>query len=175
MDYAMEKKSHQITVPNVTLVYPWEADVISATKSWLVHEYEIKVSRSDFLADKNKKAKHKDLSDRFKTGAKYREPKTDWERSWFESGYTTKFWINTPNYFWYVTHGFEIETDEIPHYAGWMVVEWEQRKFGGNFRMRLKKNAPRIHTDKMPESTRLKLGRWLSFKLSNMYDMVYLS
>lgn len=177
LTYAMERKNHQFAVPNVTMIYPWEADMVSVTSSWLVHEYEIKISRSDFLADKNKKMKHQDLQQRFSTGAEFRKPETTRQRTLFEMGLTTGFKIRVPNYFWYVTYGFDIEITELPPYAGWMTVEWKKgtgwdKQWG--FRRSIQRKAPRIHTDKMAEATRLKLGRWLSFKLKNLYRTNYL-
>ena len=183
MGYAMETKKHQFAVPNVTLIYPWEADMISVTSSWLVHEYEIKISRSDFIADKNKKMKHSDLRQRYSTGEEMRKPKTAHERALFDMGLTSPFKRSTPNYFWYVTNGFDIETAEIPSYAGWMTVEWKkgigwtdnyERKEYWGWRCQVLRKAPRIHSSKIAKATRLKLGRWLSFKLKNIYQTTYL-
>lgn len=66
-----------------------EHDVLSLYKSGYIAEFEVKVSRSDFLADfKKKKFKHYGSSDR------------------------------TPNYISYVCPEGLISTDEIPHFAG---------------------------------------------------------
>lgn len=80
MRWAMEAK-HECAVPNTTNVFYWEADLISVTKAGLAHEFEIKISLSDYKADAKKKMKHWHL----------------------ENG------DRCPAYFWYVTYGFEIE------------------------------------------------------------------
>ena len=97
----------------------FEMDVVSLSKSGMLHEYEVKISRSDFLADKKK---HK------KTGItkfeRYDKPIMNRENE-------------CPNYFYYVCPDGLIDKNKIPIYAGlyyyaddlvWMV-----------------KNAKRIH------------------------------
>lgn len=50
----LSNKRHKLIVPNTKLFY-WESDLISVTNSNLIYEYEIKISRQDFLVDKRKK------------------------------------------------------------------------------------------------------------------------
>lgn len=148
MRYAMEEKHHEIAIPNITEIYRWEADVLSVTKSLLVHEFEIKISKADYLRDIKKIYKHYCLSTEVLAAHM------------------------SPNYFWYVSFGFEI--DNLPRYAGWLsVVPHERRKIG--YEVIVRKSAPRIHALKMGDITRLKLSRWLSFKLKNMYQNTYLN
>lgn len=71
---------------------PWECDVLAISKSNLASEYELKITRSDFLAD-FKKPKHK----KFERG---------------EGGYISKFW--------YVVPEGLIKKKEVPDYAGLM-------------------------------------------------------
>lgn len=144
--WVMEQKNHEIAIPNLTMMYRWEADVISVTKAHLVHEFEIKVSRSDFLADK-KKFKHEFLSQHI---------------TW------------SPNYFWYATWDIEIAEGELPAYAGWLTISSSSRaRFG--FEVRTKKPAPLLHSEKMRDKDRSRVSRWLSYKLKNMYQQVYLT
>jgi len=75
-------------------VFRWESDFVSITTSGFAHEYEIKISKSDFKRDSEKVWKHKVLLDRY-------EPKTA-----------------KPNYFWYVTPPGLVELAEVPEYAG---------------------------------------------------------
>lgn len=149
MRYAMEEKKHEITIPNITMFYRWEADVLSITKSLLVHEFEIKIAKSDYQRDHEKKYKHYCLS-------------TEVLASHM-----------APNYFWYATWGFEIE--ELPPYAGWVAVVPDERKWKRYaYSVVVRKAAPRLHTLKIDDGKRLKLSRWLSFKLKNMYETSYL-
>jgi hypothetical protein len=153
MRWAMEEKKHQLAIPNATIVYSWEADLLSVTSSWLTHEFEIKLSKSDHRAD-FKKVKHYRFSQQWQYGKGKRLE-------------------HTPNYFWFATYGYEVDvTTLLPPYAGWLTVEWHERS--GVFMVKVQRAAPRLHTEKMRENTRLKLGRWLSFKLKNMYRIAYL-
>lgn len=150
MRWCMETKNHELVIPNLRSVYRWEADLLSATRAWLVHEFEIKLTHADFRADFDKKFKHVSLRMTHEhSGVPYR----------------------CPNYFWYVTYGFEIDEDELPDYAGWMHIEdkdasrWPHIKFG----IKERKNAPRLHMEKLSEKHRLRIARWLSYKLKNAY------
>lgn len=69
-----------------------EMDVVSMSKSGALREYEIKVSRADFKADKKKKTKH------------IRYGQSD---NWY-----------APNYFTYVCPDGLIKEAEVPEYSG---------------------------------------------------------
>lgn len=71
----------------------WEKDIASVSKSGLLREYEIKVTRSDFLADKKRKS------------LKF-------------AHYQMKQEGTAPNYFYYVCPKGLIKESEIPSYAG---------------------------------------------------------
>lgn len=137
MEWAMRSR-HECVVPNTTLVLPWEADLISLTKAGLVHEYEVKISLSDFKADARKTRKHFLL----------------------QNG-------RGPSYFWYATYGFDIEP---PAYAGWLRV-YEKEHLPGNYFAEVKKSAPRLHTNKLPERRMAQVLRSLSWRLVNLYQM----
>ena len=83
MKWVMVEKNHNCFIPNSNEFFFWEADLISVTKSGLVHEFEVKLNIYDFRADA-KKQKH----------------------AWIGQDY------NSPAYFWYVTYDFEIEPPE---------------------------------------------------------------
>lgn len=90
---------HRLIGENISHLLTHEMDVISVKRN-LIYEYEVKISRSDFLADK-KKGKFK----RFKANL---EP-------WYVSHCV-------PNYFSYVCPNTLIEENEIPDYAGLFYV-----------------------------------------------------
>jgi|SRR3972149_2314134 len=84
MKWLMEEKHHEFVIPNSTSLFgTWESDLVSVTKSGLLHEFEIKISRSDFKKDADKYKHHHIGKDSY-----------------------------SPAYFWYVTFGFEIEVPE---------------------------------------------------------------
>ena len=95
-NWLVRKRGHQIAVPN-TYLYNWEADLISITRSNFVHEYEVKISKSDFRADENKKAKHRTLCE-------------------------NKSATHSPKHFWYVSPADLIPLDEIPDHAGLIYI-----------------------------------------------------
>lgn len=92
MPWAMQRG--HIVLPNVYF-FNWEADMLSVTTVGKIVEYEIKVSRQDFKADKHKKKKHNALSSRLFNSRK-----------------------GIPNYFNYVSPPGIIDKDEVPDYAG---------------------------------------------------------
>ncbi len=55
--YYHQDRSNKI-IPNVKL-YDYEADLLRITKAGFLHEYEIKLTKSDYKADFKKSKKHK--------------------------------------------------------------------------------------------------------------------
>jgi hypothetical protein len=98
------------------------------------------------------------------------EPKSEFKRRLFEMGSITLV-PRCPNYFWYATFGFELPTDDLPPYAGWLRVRWHERY--KQYVVEVEREAPRIHRDKMRESNIHKVNRWLAYKLKNMYLAQY--
>lgn len=93
-------KQYQI---NGLYIFNWESDYLCLTKSGLIHEVEIKISREDFKNDfKNKKEKHLLLE------------KLDTQE-------------NKPNFFYYCVPENLISVEEIPEYAGLIYVINEYR------------------------------------------------
>lgn len=84
-------KGHEAICENFG--YNWEMDVASLSKSGMLHEYEVKISRSDFLADKIRK-----------------QTKFD--------HYEIRNERTCPNYFFYVCPENLIQPKEIPVWAG---------------------------------------------------------
>ena len=101
MRWAYWDKHHEIMIPNVHFyTSSFELDMISVTRAGLVHEYEIKISLSDYKRDFEKQCKHQLL----KLGSnRY-----------------------TPSYFWYAVAGFNLEAKDVPEYAGLIKIidEW---------------------------------------------------
>ena|ERR1700753_3664 len=115
-------RKHKYCLPNV-FFGRIELDVFALTNSGYTYEYEVKISRSDFLADKNKREKH----DRY-SKALNKE---------IISGFT-------PNRFYYVCPEGMIAPGEVPEYAGLIY-------FDGNYLKEIKP-APFIHKTKILES-----------------------
>ena len=106
-------------MPNVFLYGRNESDFVTLTRAGYVDEYEIKISRSDFQADK-KKHRH----DHYTQGHK-----------------SESIVKGLPNRFWYVVPEGLIETHEAPEYAGLLYV----RENGFIIQCRA---APKLHNNK---------------------------
>lgn len=103
-----------------------ECDVIAVTKSMIVTEFEVKISRADFKKD-FKKGKHQYLS-----------------------GKLSNDYRNIPNRFFFVCPTGLIKVEEVPEHAGLIYVKLftltDQDK--RHFEIELIKPAPLIHRDK---------------------------
>lgn len=157
MGWAMIDKAHQSAIPGSMSVFGWECDVLSLTKANMVHEYEIKITRSDYKADfRNKKRKHKSLVDR-------RSYAAVWKRYPENKNVQTL----TPNYFWFVTAPMDIE---IPEYAGHMIVKESNR---GPI-LEVIKTAPRLHREKIRANQVNSIARGLAFRTMKLMNEAHL-
>jgi len=96
-------KKHNPVCRSVKNIFSiWEHDVISLSENGMLYEFEIKVSRSDFLKEKRKGLK--------------------WEI------YSIPIHAQTPNYFFYVCNNGLIKLDEIPEFAGLIYVVGDKLK-----------------------------------------------
>jgi len=93
------EQSHNIQALNYHRSGYYESDILAITKSMLVTEVEVKVSRADFFADFKKKMKHYKLANRL----------------------INKNWI-IPNRFYFACPEGLIKIEEIPEYAGLIYV-----------------------------------------------------
>ena len=133
-EFRWEKRCMPVC-PTIELFNFFEADVAAVTKTGFVHEIEIKVSRSDFLADFKKSNSN---------GKKHEILQAKGDKN--------------PNYFWFATPKGLLKESDIPHYAGWIEVRWEWFSHypggkNGYFRLfiEFKKNAPRLHGAKVTQ------------------------
>jgi len=137
-------KQHNFIIPNIYLGSS-EADLISVTKAGYINEYEIKITRSDFKAD-FKKSKHSFLKDRQKT---------------FRS------------YFWFVAPEGLINADEIPEYAGFMIVRKMKNRYPfKGFACREIKRPPRLSSEKINAWQKDQILTAYMYRFWNMRDRV---
>lgn len=129
-------KRHPVTIDNCGACTIGKADLLSVTKARLVHEFEIKCSVADFHRDFEKKdTKHSRL-DRADNRL-----------------------MSLPNYFWFVTPGGLVDLEDIPEYAGLLIVDEEE--------CTVRKTAPRIHTDNLSDKDRRYIERGLTHRYWN--------
>lgn len=156
-------------------IFDWESDKFIETRSGLIYEFEVKVSKSDFKNDfKHKKDKHIILEGEEKYGDKYLPKYYEFLEEnkkvgkWAEMNFR-KYADNDPhylvgghkrpNYFYYCTPPGMIEADEVPSYAGLVQID----KAG---LITIKKKAPKLHSDKIKDSE-LGLGEKFYFNMDN--------
>lgn len=127
-------RKHKIAIPNA-FYYKWESDLLTVDDDDLIHEFEIKCSRFDYLNDSKKTEKHKALNGDFDLAM-------------------------IPNYFWYV-HPEEINIDEVQEFAGHIIVI----KRGMNYQISILKKAPQLHNIPIDRDAWQELAKKLFYKL----------
>jgi hypothetical protein len=131
-DWCSDKR-HPVTIDNCGACTIGKADLLSVTKARLVHEFEIKCTVTDFERDfADKDTKHKRL------------------------GRADNRLMSLPNYFWFATPPDLLDLDDIPEYAGLMIVDED-----GCFE---EKPAPRIHSDNLSDKDRRYIERGLTHR-----------
>lgn len=133
------RKQNKYVLRNCFVFGQWEADFFVQTRALLCIEFEVKVSRSDFLADfKHKPLKHLTL----KTKKKYGEHKVRQGKTWVKEIKEYPNMVpNIPNYFYYVVPYELIAANEVPEYAGLAYVD-------KSYQLSIVKKAPKLHTVK---------------------------
>lgn len=138
-------KNHEIIVPN-SCMFAWESDVVSVTRSGFTHEFEIKITRSDFKQDA-KKERTRLLLDPTVTG------------------YFHSHTVSRPNYFWYVTPEGMIAEAEVPDYAGLIYAMEPVVGYHLYFNTTKEiKPAQRIHREKITDAARQQLARSMTVR-----------
>lgn len=156
----LSRKQHSCIVPNV-FAYAWESDILSITKSGIVHEYEIKVSLSDFRKDSDKADKHEIL----KTGSRNL---SDYEKRFIDNG-SGVTWCDydpaskrvkhrRPNYFYYACPQNLIPASEVPEHAGLIYLSDKYSLF------EFVKPAPILHKEKVEDKIKQHIITSFMFK-----------
>lgn len=133
--------------PNLHYGANWEADVMMVHPSGYVTEYEIKLSRADFLADLKHKTQKHECMQAAMANRKIQPP------------------FELPNYLVYVCpSSLMMAPESLPDYAGLMVVT-------GDGRLKTVKRAPVIHRHKF--DTLQNLTKSLSWRLAKRMPVIY--
>lgn len=111
--------AYQVAIPNCFTQHDNEADLFLIRKSGFCDEVEVKITRSDFLNDKKKRVTHRGIEEH--------------EWTWRKDG--LKFCPNTKpkrdalldgdlqcNYFWYALKNGIAKIEEVPEFAGVIIV-----------------------------------------------------
>ena len=107
-------------------IFSWESDKFIETRSGLIYEFEIKISRSDYKNDFKKEDKHVILEgkEKYIPSVKKLDEFTWWTDDFKEE--RKKYYLTEnhkkPNYFYYAVPEGMISVDEVPDYAGLIYV-----------------------------------------------------
>lgn len=168
------------------LGYCGESDFLAVTKNGMIHEVEVKISRSDFKADFKKVDRHLHLSgigivqlDHNAPFRNYRLKYPVQDESWPKSKYKVSHVMHSwqiichqykpenyvakcrPNFFWYAVPEGLVRIDEVPDYCGLIEVGM----VNGFARMSIVRKAPRIHKENIfTDAMKMNMLRSLSFK-----------
>jgi hypothetical protein len=123
--------NHKYLINNAYL-FDWESDFFSVSESQYLYEYEIKVSKSDFKDDFNKKSKHQLLESE-----------------------TPGSFQKKPNKFFYAVPKGLLMSHMIPSYAGLIEVS------DANEPANIIKDAPFLHREKLfPQYMKILLDKF---------------
>lgn len=136
-------------------VFGWESDKLIWTKAGYIYEFEVKISRADYMNDfRHKAEKHlllnsalpdfrqeareQDLFGNLLRQKRKRYPQITMEQARQRMKPVGE---RMPNYFYYAVPDGMLEADEVPPYAGLIYIH-EERGFT------IAREAPRLHTTK---------------------------
>lgn len=158
-------------------VFKWESDKLIETRSGLIYEYEIKVSKSDYKNDfKNKKDKHVILEGKEERIPSYEEHKKRFNyygNDLSDTYYRTEN-FKKPNYFYYAVPEGMIDVSEVPSYAGLIYVlpEGKHETKDGEWcwtGIYTVKQAPKLHNTKYTDDD-LELGEKFYYNMLSWKD-----
>jgi hypothetical protein len=148
-----------VAAPNIFMYGKYESDLLTITKALFAHEYEIKLSKSDFFADFKK-------SHKFFIGSETITRQDGMKETKYNYGNRTKheMYLNGkgPNRFSYVFPDGLIEHDKVPDWCGIVVI----RNVHGYDRAVVVRAAKLLHKNKATEKQILQIARSLSFKIA---------
>lgn len=144
----VERYSRSFVLPNYTPKGWWECDVFEITKAGYFVEWEIKLSRSDFLADQKKR----------RMGWRYREDLKRGEMCELGAKHAKLKEADQagPSRFWFVLPVGIVTLSEVPDFAGVMRAIRFSRDHAPPFRVRfeIERDAPRLHGLKCDQTVR---------------------
>ena len=162
--------SYDLLVPKCYTTHDNECDVFAIRKSGLCDEFEIKVSRSDFLNDAKKKIAIRESryfgtsevdEDRLHYDKRENISHTKWKKllaPWEKMKYQALVDGDTPvNYFWYVVKYDIVEICDLPKWAGLI-------KIFDDGSLRVIKSPEKLHRNKVDDAFKFNIARKLGFR-----------
>ena len=157
-------------IPNCYTQNDNEADMFAIRKSGLCDEFEVKISRSDFLNDAKKIVQvrapeaRQPNSDNFLQDLAFQQQYPNWYKEaklvapWQKLKYDAlrKGEMATNN-FWYAVPSDLVSTDEIPDFAGLIYVEESGV-------LRIIKHPVKLHNRKLTDCQKYKYAKKLAYR-----------
>jgi hypothetical protein len=146
---------YELMLPNVFIQHDNESDLFGIRRSGLCDEFEVKVSRADFLADKKKTV-------RTRRATREEWLEFGWDDHRNKPGCKSKYDALVDgdmciNYFWYAVPEVIVTVDDVPDFAGLIVVRDDGR-------IRVKKSPKKLHKNKMSVEDRYKIARKSAYR-----------
>lgn len=142
LTYVYDKKS--LCVANS---YYWskdfETDFLAVTKAGYASEFEVKVSKTDFKKDFEKKRLDRGRSFFDKEAREWKE-KYDYKHDLLKEGKSGL------KHFYFCTPAGLVPEEDIPEYAGWITFQEPRSSFQRNLTMKVERTAP-----KLPNATKM--------------------
>lgn len=157
-NYGDHIRRYELMLPNVYTQHDNEADLFCVRKSGLADEFEVKVSRSDFLADKKKFICTRELT----PAERPLYQPTLWEKRFEQPNYKPKYQALidgdlATNYFWYAVDEGVAQVEDMPEFAGLIIAKHDGR-------LRIAKAPSLLHKSKLSIEDRYKLARKSAYR-----------
>lgn len=161
-NYPPHLQRYELMIPNVYVTDDNESDFFAIRKSGLCDEFEIKVSRSDFLVDKKKTIRHRSMTLEESRLFRWNDPKSPNRKPKYQALCDGDL---PANYFWYVLTEGIVESKDIPPFAGVIMVE-------PSGRLRVDRNPKKLHKEKPSYEQRYKIARKTNYRYWDLKNNV---
>lgn len=155
----LRSAGHDLIVPNTSMAFGWESDLVSVTSAGYLCDYEIKTSRADWL---------RELRAADSTQVKERD-RSKWRRHQILCGEHPKPCVDrrgdvhAPSRFWVVAPEGVVHNSELPAYAGLILVRPHERV--PMLELEKARQAPMLHRNKASTRDVRTLARGLMLRL----------
>ena len=154
-NYGDHIRRYELMLPNVFTQHDNEADLFCVRKSGLCDEFEVKTSRSDFLADKNKFVMWRKVE-----SGEY--GRWSWDDRANHPAYKPKHQAlidgdMSTNYFWFAVAEGVATAEDVPEFAGLIILSEGRLP-------RIVKAPRKLHKAKMSVEDRYKIARKSTYR-----------
>jgi hypothetical protein len=157
--YKDHQQRYEVMIPRCKTQVDNEADVLAIRRSGFCDEFEVKLTRSDLVNDKNKKVKIRDVNlnnpiDKHwieKHGSNSKEV-APWQKSKYDALVAGGTLVN---YFWYVIKEGIASKSDIPSWAGLIIINKKGH-------LTVVRHPERLKSEKLTEPQKYQLSKSLN-------------